>query len=49
MVLRVYPEVAKFLKSNTNDHLEEIEEILGRPVMVMSDAMLNPEKFDMAW
>ena len=23
--------------------------ILGRPVMVMSDAMLNPEKFDMAW
>jgi Rne/Rng family ribonuclease len=49
VVLRVFPEVAKFLKSNTNDYLEELEGILGRPVMVMSDAMLHPEKFDMAW
>jgi ribonuclease G len=49
VVLRVYPEVAKFLKSNTNDFLEELEGVLARPVMVMSDPMLHPEKFDMAW
>jgi ribonuclease G len=49
VTLRVYPEVAKYLKSNTNTQLEEIEGILDRPVMVMSDSMLHPEKFDLAW
>jgi len=48
IVLRVNPEVAKVLKSNTNHYLEEIEEILGRTVMVKSDAMLHQEKFDLA-
>lgn len=47
--LRVYPDVAKVLKSNDNNYLEEVEQILGRPVMVISDARLHPEKFDMAW
>jgi ribonuclease G len=47
--LRVYPEVAKHLKSASNRQLEEIEAILGRPVMVMSDPTLHPEKFDFAW
>jgi ribonuclease G len=47
--LRVFPEVAKFLKSNSNTYLEEIEEIVRRPVMVISDSRLHPEKFDMAW
>jgi ribonuclease G len=47
--LRAHPDVAKVLKSSKNTHLEEIEEILGRPVMVISDGLLHPEKFDLAW
>ncbi|MCL5742675.1 MAG: Rne/Rng family ribonuclease [Acidobacteria bacterium] len=48
VVLRVNPEVGKVLKSNQNDYLQEIEEILGRNVMVKSDPMLHQEKFDLA-
>ncbi|MBC7928260.1 MAG: Rne/Rng family ribonuclease [Bryobacteraceae bacterium] len=47
--LRVYPEVAKHLKSSQNSDLEQLETILGCPVMVISDSTLHPEKFDMAW
>jgi Ribonuclease G/E len=47
LVLRVNPEVAKVLKSSQNDYLEELEEILGRPVLVTSDAALQQEKFDL--
>ncbi len=46
--LRVHPEVAKVLKSHTNQYLEEIEEILKVPVIVTSDPLLHPEKFDLA-
>jgi ribonuclease G len=49
VVLRAHPDVAKFLKSNTNMYLEELEQTLGRPVLVTSDPMLHPEKFDIAW
>ena len=48
VMLRVNPEVAKVLKSNQNDFLQEIEETLGRTVMVKSDAMLHQTKFDLA-
>jgi len=48
VMLRVNPEVAKVLKSNQNSYLQEIEEILGRTVLVKSDAMLHQEKFDLA-
>ena len=48
VILRVHPDVAKVLKSNTNRYLEEIEEILKRPVLVTSDAALHHEKFDLA-
>jgi len=48
VVLRVNPEVAKFLKSHKNTYLQELEEILGRTVMVKSDPLLNQEKFDLA-
>jgi ribonuclease G len=48
IVVRTHPEVAKFLKSNSNDYLEELESIVGRPVMVKSDPTLHPEKFDLA-
>src|SRR5579872_5170632 len=34
VTLRVHPEVAKVLKANDNKFLEELEEILGRPVLV---------------
>jgi ribonuclease G len=48
VMLRVHPEVAKVLKSTENKYLEELEEILGRPVMVVGDSNLHQEKFDLA-
>lgn len=48
VVLRCHPDVARFLKSNQNTYLEELEEILGRPVVVTGDVTLHPEKFDLA-
>jgi ribonuclease G len=48
VLLRVNPEVAKVLKSNRNDYLQEIEEIVGRTVMVKSDPTLHQTKFDLA-
>ncbi|MEJ7606990.1 MAG: hypothetical protein WKF37_12180 [Bryobacteraceae bacterium] len=49
VVLRTHPDVAKFLKSSRNTYLEEIEETLSRPVLVTSDPLLHPEKFDLVW
>jgi len=46
-MLRVSPEVAKVLKSNQNTYLQELEEILGRTVIVKSDPLLHQEKFDL--
>jgi ribonuclease G len=48
VMLRVHPEVAKLLKSHQNKYLEELEEVLRRPVLVKSDAQLHHEKFDLA-
>jgi ribonuclease G len=48
VMLRVSPEVAKLLKSNQNTYLQELEEVLGKPVIVKSDALLHQEKFDLA-
>jgi ribonuclease G len=48
VMLRVHPDVAKVLKSNQNKYLEELEEVLRRPVLVRSDAQLHHEKFDLA-
>jgi ribonuclease G len=48
VMLRVAPDVAKMLKSNQNSYLQELEEILGRTVIVKSDAQLHQEKFDLA-
>jgi len=47
VMLRVNPEVARVLKSSGNDYLEELEEILGRPVLVTSDPTMQQEKFDL--
>ncbi|MBV9036602.1 MAG: Rne/Rng family ribonuclease [Acidobacteriaceae bacterium] len=48
VVLRVHPDVAKVLKASSNRYLEELEEILGRPVLVTGDPALHTEKFDLA-
>jgi len=48
VLLRVNPEVARLLKSNQNSYLQELEEILGRTVIVKSDPQLHQEKFDLA-
>jgi ribonuclease G len=47
VMLRVHPDVAKVLKAKDNQFLEELEEILGRPVLVKSDPTLHHEKFDL--
>jgi ribonuclease G len=47
-MLRVHPDVAKVLKSNQNKYLEELEDILRRPVLVRGDPLLHHEKFDLA-
>jgi len=48
IVLRVNPEVARVLKSNQNTFLQEIEEIVGKSVLVKSDPLLHQTKFDLA-
>jgi len=48
VTLRVNPEVGKVLKSSQNTYLQELEEILGRAVLVKSDPLLHQEKFDLA-
>ena len=48
VMLRCNPEVAKVLKSHHNQYLEELEEILKRPVLVKSDPSIHQEKFDLA-
>ncbi len=47
VMLRVAPDVARLLKSNQNTYLQELEEILGRTVIVKSDGQLHQEKFDL--
>jgi ribonuclease G len=47
VILRVNPEVAKELKSGNGKWLQEMEDLLGHPVLVKSDALLHQEKFDM--
>ena len=48
VMLRVHPDVAKVLKSHQNKFLEELEEMLRRPVLIKSDPQLHHEKFDLA-
>ncbi len=47
VVLRVHPDVAKRLKDPRSGYLEELEEILNRPVLVKADPLLHHEKFDL--
>jgi len=47
VILRVNPEVAKELKGSNGKWLQEMEELIGHPVLVKSDAQLHQEQFDM--
>jgi Rne/Rng family ribonuclease len=46
VLLRVNPEVVKALKANNARWLTELEEMIGRNIIVKSDPTLHPEQFD---
>ncbi|MGA2348877.1 MAG: Rne/Rng family ribonuclease [Terracidiphilus sp.] len=46
VLLRVNPETVKVLKSNNSSWLTEYEELIGKNILVKSDATLHPEQFD---
>ena len=46
VMLRVHPEVVKQLKSGTAKWLQEMEEMVGKTILVKSDPSLHPEQFD---
>ena len=46
VLLRVHPEVVKALKSSTSRWLQEMEEMVGKTILVKSDPSLHPEQFD---
>jgi len=46
VMLRVNPEVVKQLKSPSAKWLQEMEEMVGKTILVKSDPTLHPEQFD---
>ena len=46
VLLRVNPETVKVLKANNGSWLVEFEELVGKNILVKSDATLHPEQFD---
>jgi ribonuclease G len=46
VMLRVHPEVVKQLKSSGAKWLQEMEEMVGKTILVKSDPALHPEQFD---
>ena len=46
VLLRVNPETVKVLKQNNASWLTEFEELVGKNILVKSDATLHPEQFD---
>ncbi|MDQ2834295.1 MAG: Rne/Rng family ribonuclease, partial [Acidobacteriota bacterium] len=46
VMLRVNPEVVKQLKSPGTRWLQEMEEMIGKTILVKSDPSLHPEQFD---
>jgi ribonuclease G len=45
VMLRVHPDVVKQLKSSTK-WLQEMEEMVGKTILIKSDPGLHPEQFD---
>ena len=46
VMLRVHPEVVKQLKSSGARWLQEMEDMVGKTILVKSDPSLHPEQFD---
>jgi ribonuclease G len=46
VMLRVNPEVAKGLKENAGRWLSEMEELIGKTIIVKSDPAQHQEQFD---
>ncbi len=46
VMLRVHPEVVKQLKAPGTKWLQEMEEMVGKTILVKSDPGLHPEQFD---
>ena len=46
VMLRVNPEVVKQLKASGAKWLQEMEEMVGKTILVKSDPSLHPEQFD---
>ena len=46
VTLRVHPEVAKALKANNGQLIGEMEELIGKTVIVKGDPLLHQENFD---
>jgi len=46
VMLRVHPEVVKQLKASGAKWLQEMEEMVGKTILVKSDPALHPEQFD---
>jgi len=46
VLLRVYPDVVKVLKAGNAKWLNELEEMIGKTIIVKSDPTLPPEQFD---
>jgi len=46
VMLRVHPETVKILKSNNGSWITEFEDLLGKNILIKSDATLHPEQFD---
>jgi ribonuclease G len=46
VMLRVHPEVVKQLKTSGAKWLQEMEEMIGKTILVKSDPSLHPEQFD---
>jgi Rne/Rng family ribonuclease len=47
VMLRANPEVVKALKANSGRWLQEMEELVGRTIIVKSDPALHQEQFDL--
>jgi Rne/Rng family ribonuclease len=47
VTLRVHPEVAKELKSDKGKWIMEMEEMIGHPILLKSDASVHQEQFDL--
>ena len=46
VVLRVNPDIARALKEEENSLLRDLEQALGKPVIIKPDIYLHHEQFD---